>query len=256
MGDKTAYHPDGQHVIMFREDRHTYTDNHGVKYISGTGFTGRFFPKFDAAAVSIKCSQGKNPKYAGRTPGEIRAEWSAEARRGSSEGDNAHAYAEARISGWPEAQVPAPISDRCKGLFNQVDRAVAGLLSRFVFIGAEVVIFSPGLKLSGMVDLLMWNPVTNTILILDWKTNKEFPSNINPFQHGTPPIEHLRDTAISHYSMQLSLYRMIIEKEKYFPNGFKFNQALIHLSPEKYTLIPLEYYEYEIEEALKHYGTH
>lgn len=249
MADKRSYHPDGHHVILFREDRHTYTDNHGTRYLSGTSFTGRFFPKFDAEAVSIKCSQGDNPKYAGRSPEEIRAEWSAEARRGSSEGDNAHAYAEARISGWPEAQVPAPISDRCRGLFNQVDRAVAGLLSRFVFIGAEVVIFSPGLKLSGMVDLLMFDRVTNELLILDWKTNKEI-SRKNPWQSGLPPIDHLQATDVSKYTLQLSTYNYILAREGYFPTVSGYRRALIHLTPDHFEVIPLDYYEYEIEQML------
>jgi hypothetical protein len=250
MGDKVAYHPDGEHVITFRENRHTYTDNHGRRYLSGTGFVGRFFPKFDMEAVSIRCSQGDNPKYAGRTPEDIRAEWKAEAIRGSSEGDNTHAYAESQISGWPVDQVPKPISDRCVLLFSQVDRAVAGLLSRFIFIGAEVVIFSPGLGFSGMIDLLMYDPATNEILVLDWKQNKEI-SRENQWQSGLPPIDHLQATDISKYTLQLSTYQYILDRGKYFPSVSGYRRALIHLAPDHFEIIPLEYYDYEIQQMIE-----
>ncbi|MBI9090735.1 MAG: PD-(D/E)XK nuclease family protein [Desulfobacterium sp.] len=250
MADKTAYHPDGDHVITFREGPHTYTDNHGTRYLSGTGFVGRFFGKFDAEAVSLRCSQGKNPKYAGRPPGDIRAEWSAEARRGSSEGDNTHEYAESQISSWPADRVPGPISDRCTALFVQADRAVAGLLSRFTFIGAEMVIFSPDLCLSGMVDLLMYDPSTNEILILDWKQNKEI-SRENPWQSGLPPIDHLQATDISKYTLQLSTYQYILDRESYFPTVSGFRRALIHLTPETFNAIPLDYYDYEVQQMIE-----
>jgi len=250
MGDKTAHHPDGKHIIHFRDARHTYTDNQQARYLSGTGFVGRFFPKFDAEAVSIKCSQGKNPKYAGRSPEEIRAEWTAEARRGSSEGDNVHAYAEARISGWAADQIPAPISDRCAALFIQVDRAVAELLSRFVFIGAEVVIFSPELGLAGMIDLLMFNPKNKACLVLDWKTNKEI-SRENHYQSGLPPIDHLQSTDISKYTLQLSAYQYLLDRERYFPTVSGYRRALIHLTPDSFHIIPLDYYDYEIQQMIE-----
>ena len=250
MADKTAYHPDGKHVITFRESPHTYTDNYGARYLSGTGFVGRFFHKFDAEAISLRCSQGVNPKYAGRTPDDIQAEWLAEARRGSSEGDNAHMYAEAMISGWPKDQAPKPISDRCVSLFEQVDMAVTGLLSRFVFIGAEVVIFSPELKLSGMVDLIMFDPATNEILILDWKQNKEISSR-NIWQSGKSPIDHLQATDITKYTLQLSTYQFILNREKYFPTASGFRRALIHLQPDGFNIIPLDYYDYEVQQMIE-----
>jgi len=243
---KTAYHPNGKHVITFREDRHTYIDNQGSRYLSGTGFVGRFFPKFDAVAISKKCSKGKNPKYAGRPPEDIRAEWLAEAKRGSSEGDNTHMYAEGLISGWPPGNLPAPISDRCSALFVQVERAVAGLLKRFVFIAAEMIIFSPDLGLSGMVDLVMFDPATNEILILDWKQNKEIKTE-NIWQSGKAPIDHLEASDKSKYSLQLSTYQYIIDREGYFPGVAGYRRALIHITPDLFKTIPLEYYDYEVQ---------
>jgi len=109
MPDKTAHHPDGHHVIKFGEKWHTYTDQNGTSYTSGTKFVGQFFPKFDMVAMSEKCSAGENPKYKGREPEEIRAEWSAEGDRGRTEGTLVHNYAEGLMCGWSPEICPANI---------------------------------------------------------------------------------------------------------------------------------------------------
>ena len=62
------------------------------------------------------------------------------------------------------------------------------------------------------------------------------------------------DNNLNHYRLQIALYRKIMEKENYFPGVSSFRQGLIYLSSEKYTTIPLEYYEYEVTEALKVYA--
>lgn len=251
MADKTAYHPDGRHVITFREEPHTYTDNYGVRYLSGTSVSKPYFPEFDAKSVSEKCAKGNNPKYAGRTPEEIREEWKAEGLRGSTEGDNTHMYAEGVMSFWPATQLPLPISGRCRALFISVDKAADYLFTRYDVIGAEIIIFSPGLGIAGMIDLLMIDPDTGMILILDWKQNKEIRVS-NTFQSGIGPLAHLQDTHKNKYALQLSIYQYILIREHYFPNATGYKRALIHLTPSGFTLIPLDYYGYEVKELLKH----
>ena len=255
MPDKTAHHPDGYHVIKFGEKWHTYKCNHNIKYVSGTKFISMLFPKFDMVAVSEKCSAGKNPKYAGRSPLDIRNEWSENGRISSDEGTNIHEYAESKVSKWDVSKQPKPLSDRCTAIYKQADIITSKLLDKFVFVCAEMIVFSPSLKIAGMVDLVMWSPITNTILILDWKTNKKSPLDKNGFgKKGFHPVDHLQDTNLNHYRLQLSLYRFIMENEGYFPRMTKYQQAIIHLSDKSYAVIPLEYYEYEIKEGLKIYG--
>jgi hypothetical protein len=251
MADKKAYHPNGKAFITFREEPHTYIDNRGVQFLSGTSFVGQFFPKFDAEAVAVRCSKGKNPKYAGRDPKEIRAEWKAEGDRGSGEGDNTHLYAESKISDWPQSQIPAPISERCIKLFFQVDRAVTGLLKRFIFIAAEMVVFSPILGLSGMVDLVMYDPATNEILIFDWKQNKEIKREGFQQEKCLSPIDHLQTSDISKYTLQLSTYQYIMDLEGYFPSVSGYRRALIHITPTNFIPISLDYYDYEVQVMLE-----
>jgi len=252
MADKIAYHPNGVSVITFLEGPHTYMDNNGMRYLSGTSLVKKFWISFDAVSMADKCSKGRNPKYQGRTAEEILEEWEAERLRGSSEGDNTHLYAEAVSAGWPMADRPAPISERTTLLFAQVD-LVHDFLTRvrgFVFVSAEMVVFDPALGLAGMIDLIMYEPSTETLWILDWKQNKEIKTQ-NPWQMGKGPLSHLQQTDLNIYTLQLSTYQYLIEKNRYFPHSHKIRRALIHIKPHEYEIIPLNYWNYEVEEMFR-----
>ncbi len=248
--NKIAYHPDGKHIITFEEGPHTYTDNYGVRYMSATSFIGRFFEKFDSEKMALECSIGDNPKYADRSSEDILSEWDIEGERGRNEGTNIHHYAEGVVSKWPSVELPEPLSERCYAIFKQADKAIADLYTKYEFVGAEVIVFSPSLQKSGMIDLLMYNRRMNEILILDYKQNKQITKE-NKFQKALKPIDHLQDTDISHYGLQLSFYDHIMTIENYFPGIAGYRRGLIHLTPDNYQFIGLESYRYEIKELLK-----
>ncbi|MGB5217363.1 MAG: PD-(D/E)XK nuclease family protein [Smithella sp.] len=247
---KAAAHPQQQsRIITFEPRYHTYQDNHGQKYLSGTQLLKKFTPKFDAVAVSEKCAAGKNPKYKGRSPEEIRQEWKSEGDRGRSEGENFHAYVEARLFNLP---APKPISERCEKLFVQGDDALRKLQKRFMFIDAEMMVFSPELGIAGQIDLVMFDQNTNEMIVLDWKQNREIDTE-NNYQNLLPPIDHLQSAALHQYTLQLSLYQFLLEREGYF-NVAGYRRALIHITPETNKAIPLDDYRYEIMEMLKYEG--
>ncbi|MFH1981376.1 MAG: hypothetical protein ABIL58_06010, partial [Pseudomonadota bacterium] len=171
-----ATHPSGE-IIVFDDDSHTYTvKSTGERFISVTTVLGEYFPKFDGPGVAEKCSNGSNPKYAGRPAAEILAEWDAEGERGRTEGTNVHAYGEWRLLqtfGPPRVECPASISNRTAALFNRIDQFFPTLLKHYKFVAAELIIFSLKLKISGMIDLLMQCRKTGDFIVLDWKQNKE-----------------------------------------------------------------------------------
>lgn len=246
---KTAYHPSGL-SIKFSSENHFYVDENRKTYTSGTTFISQFFNKFDCVAVAGKCVNGTNPKYAGRNSEDILDEWQAEGDRGRGEGTNIHEYAESLFTLEPS---PAPLSERCRAIFKQVDRVVIELKTFYQFVGAEVIVFDPETLLSGTIDLLMYHPGQNEILIFDWKQNKVI-STSNGFQRGLKPIDHLEDTDLNHYSLQLSFYERLLRKGDYFPGVTKFNRALIHLTEERFEIIRLEDFNYEIGEMVKTHG--
>jgi len=248
MADKKAYHPDGLHEIYFQEKNHIYIDNLDNKYISCTSIFKPFF-LFDSVAVSEKCAVSDNIKYAGRNPEEIRKEWLEEGLRGSSEGTNIHEYAEWKISQERSGKVTTPVSKSCELKFKQVGKIINYLMTKYEFLKAEMIVFSPILKVAGQIDLLMYDEKTNTILIIDWKTNKQI-STENFFQNIKKPFEYLQQTALNQYTLQLSLYEFLLKKERYFPRVKNYKRILIHITEKRATPIHLEFFEYEINQIL------
>jgi hypothetical protein len=67
-------------------------------------------------------------------------------------------------------------------------------------------------KICGMVDVLMYNTKTQSYEIIDYKTNKEFNLNSRFNKKLLPPVQHLDDCEFNTYSLQINLYKYIIEK--------------------------------------------
>jgi hypothetical protein len=224
---KTAANPSGIQVI-FDEETHTYTVKEtGQVLVSVTTFIDRVFPKFDADQMAPKCV-GK-PKYSGMTADEIKASWEANAQRARNEGTNVHEYAECL---WDGRKVPEPISDRCRSLFEQVDKAAQNLKNRELsFVAAEKIVFSPELGLAGTIDLLLFDHPSkgSEFVIVDWKQNGSISAS-NKWDSAKPPISHLESTDLVKYGLQLNMYRFILRYEGYFPQATDIRMALIHLT--------------------------
>jgi hypothetical protein len=243
---KTALHPSGK-KITFDPKWHSYIDSGGARYKSVSKILKCYAPPFDAIAISEKCAAGSNPKYTGRNPADIRQEWKTEGERGRNEGDNFHQFIESVLLGKPE---PEPISERCGKLFVQGRKAVEKLLQRFELIDVEKIVFSPTLKVAGMIDLVMRDPAKNEIVVMDWKQSKEIRKE-NVYQCLLSPLEHLQQTELSQYTLQLSLYQFLLNKERYFQDAAGFRRAIIHVGEDFCKPIKLDYYQYEVVEMLK-----
>ena len=69
------------------------------------------------------------------------------------------------------------------------------------------------------------------------KKNNQFSNKSNKFQKGTPPIEHLDDCNFNQYSLQLNLYKHILEKHY----GIKIEgMFLVVLHPNNSTYLKMD----------------
>ncbi len=66
------------------------------------------------------------------------------------------------------------------------------------------------IKLAGSIDGVFRRKSDGKFLIYDWKRSKEIKSD-NPFGTGLPPVNHLPDTNYWHYTLQLNVYRWVLE---------------------------------------------
>ena len=86
--------------------------------------------------------------------------------------------------------------------------------SKLIPYRTEWLIYNEDLKLAGSIDMVYENP-DGTLKIYDWKRCKEILKTNKYDKYGLLEcISHLPDTKFWHYSLQLNMYKAILE-EKY-----------------------------------------
>ena len=218
-GTQQGTHPGGR-VITFDEEPHTYVDDHGEFYKSFTSLIHDYFPQFDAAKVAARVA----PKR-GKTVPELLQEWAEAGEDACDYGTRTHENCEYRMKGMPEPN--AARDDRERITFANAVAVVDWLKSKYQFVAAEKILFSPRCFVAGTVDLLMADG--NVLWILDYKTNKAIKRTGH--DKGLGPLAHLSNCNFEHYAMQLSLAEVVAKMEGYIPRDTVCHRALIHFPP-------------------------
>jgi hypothetical protein len=74
----------------------------------------------------------------------------------------------------------------------------------------EWVIYGEEEMICGSVDMLYYNPKTGKFVLMDWKRSKKISTK--GYGKGKGVCSHLQDCNFVHYSLQLNLYRFLMEK--------------------------------------------
>ena len=223
--------------ITFDPVPHKYTvdGNTDITYTSVTTWNHAHFEAFDADAIITKMMASKtwatNEKYKGQTREQIKAGWDLNRDQAAAAGTEMHAAIEMfyNRAATPEITltVDAPDAPGTPGLnpdttefgyFLNFVRTFDGMLRAY---RTEWTIFHEEARISGSIDMVFENldlstGVPNgTFSIYDWKRCKEITRH-NAFNKWavTPGLDHLPDTNFWHYSLQLNLYKYILQ-EKY-----------------------------------------
>ncbi len=207
-------------MIKFIEKGHSYTnvdENEDFKWVSVTSLIGQFKEKFDALAISEKCSTGKNPKYKGIDASVIRDMWSKENKRATDLGSWYHNQREADMLQFKtvtrdgvEIPIVSPIIDK-DVKFAPSQRIDNGLYpEHFVYLKSA--------SICGQADRV--EVVNHRLDVYDYKTNKEIKTRGHQFWDGSRkmmlgPVKHLEDCEFNHYALQLSTYMFIMAKHNY-----------------------------------------
>jgi len=208
---KVHRHP-RDNLIHFDEPTHVYTVKGSSKGIcSITQFLHHFFPVFDADDIIKKMMRSKkwpsSPWY-GMSPAAIKAAWNANAKEASEAGTLMHLGVEMVMNG-AEAAVPYETKQTIewKYFWNYWDKDV----KIWEPWRTEWEVWDEELKLAGSIDMIYRNRKDGTFAIYDWKRSKEIKMD-NSFASGFGPVSHLPDTNYWHYTLQLNMYRWILEK--------------------------------------------
>jgi WD40 repeat protein len=255
-------HQDWQHLsrinhhprddrIYFIESTHTYyVDGDSTGYISVTKLLHAFFPHFDPVAIIKKMRNGKNwakSKYFGRTDKEIMDEWNENGRIASEAGTAMHLAIEQFLHGSAELIPPATLETIEWKYFQQFWNDFGHDLEPYrmeweVFAGPEH-------KLSGSIDAVFRRKSDGKFLIYDWKRSKEIKSD-NPFGTGFPPVDHLPDTNYWHYTLQLNVYKWILETY-YGLEVADMYLIIIHPDNKSYKRMKLNHLDEEVADMIE-----
>lgn len=204
------YHPRDAR-ITFYEPTHTYTiDGSSRGIISGTGFLHQFFPHFNAKETIEKMM--KSPKwpaspYFGMTAQQIEELWANKGKEASTAGTAMHLAIEQFMNGAYDVILPEiKETVEFKYFMNFWNDHGADLEPW----RAEWSVFSEEHMLCGQIDMLFRRKSDGAFLIYDWKRSREIKTS-NEFSKGYAPVSHLEDCNYWHYTLQLNLYRWILE---------------------------------------------
>lgn len=216
--EKKNSHPRDSN-IRFVDETHTYYVNGSSDgYISTTTLVHSLFEKFDADNVIKKMRSSRRWKfspYFRMTDDEIKKQW-----------DNNRDFA---------ANAGTEMHENLERFYNneehETDTKEFELFQMYLDdhstlepYRSEWVIYDEICKVSGSVDMVYSDPLNpGSFIIADWKRSKEIKTE-NRWATGVNKVtEHLEDCNFIHYSLQLSIYKYILEKNY----GVKITECFI-----------------------------
>lgn len=204
--------------IKFHDKEHVYYLD-GKKTRSVTSVIGEYKQPFDKEYWS-----SRKAKERGITQEEILAEWKYKADFSCEKGSAFHEYVENyltnKIFPFPEHKIIEALGGydemlECREAVNKLmsmfEKFYDDSFGRLIPVRAEVVVGDVDWGVTGMIDQLFFNEKSGMLEIWDWKTNKKIDKK-NKWQQFKEPLSHLDVCEFNTYSLQLSFYRLIVER--------------------------------------------
>ena len=202
--------------IKFFENGHYYTINNKRIGISTTGLIHDYSQPFDSYNMA-----GMVAEKQGKTRQEILKQWQIENVLSTTKGSILHEFAQAM---WLHRDYEIdyenvdPLIDT-RRLINAVESTLPQIFAFYHEnkdvlepIGDEVLIGCEEYDIAGAVDMLFKNKLTGKIVMVDFKTNKEIKRKGFKGAKMQHPLHELDDCNFVHYSLQLGVYKHLIER--------------------------------------------
>ena len=208
-------------MLHFETGSHTYTVNN-ESYASVTTVVNSCFSTFVADEVLAKMKN--KSKYPGMSNAEIKAKWAADAKIAQDIGTQMHLTIERYYKNEAlEEEMHTP------EILNFMKFAATTVLIPHEI---EWRVYNSDVKLAGTLDFSALNS-DGTIDLYDWKCCKDLGlNNTYKYSHVIP---HLPDTKYWKYTIQLNLYKFLVES-KYNKKVRKMYLVCFHPSAPYYKL--------------------
>ena len=232
--------------IHFIEETHKYlVDGSSDGIISVTTLIHEHFPKFDAMKV-LKMMRNKSEKYPGMTDLEIKQSWEENGKKASGNGTKMHKMIENYYNGIENNE------EDCKSkeftYFLKYDEEVRKKKNMIPY-RTEWSIFDGDLDLAGQLDML-YKKEDGTYGLYDWKRVKEIKTD-NSYEKGLGRLKHLPHCNYYHYSLQLNVYKRILEK-RYDLKISEMVLVVLHPDNDSYKLHEVFEMDMEIDYIFQH----
>lgn len=236
--------------IRFYEREHIY-EVEGVTtgYTSVTTMIHSLFPQFDADRV-IRNMRARNPTlsntiYFGMTDDEIRRQWRNNGNASASSGTNMHLGIEMFMNN-AEQNIDHSVLESTEWSYFQNFWRDFG--HDYEPYRTEWYVWSKEAKLAGSIDCVMKRKSDGKYIIYDWKRTKEIKMD-NQFEGGFEPVEHLPNCNYWHYTIQLNIYKWILERY-YNISIDEMYLLILHPNNSNYIKMKLNHLKEEIQDIM------
>lgn len=232
-----------------------YEQDHHYEYkgkrigISVTQLIEEYSNEFDADLIAEKVAlkQGKSVQ-------EVLDEWEYKNKFACTKGSTCHEFAQHLWSGNEytfkefdnsESYFIATelITTQACNFHNDYENKLEHLADEFV-IGSEEY------DIASAVDHLFVDKETKGIVLVDYKTNTDIFKDDKYASKMKAPLQHLKDTKLNHYFLQVSIYKYLIEKYSDLEIEKMFIVWLSEMNDD-YEIIDVPYLKEEVKNILE-----
>ena len=200
--------------ITFEEASHVYSVDGVPIQISVTSIIGHLHKPFDADKNIRKMRANKQKfavgPYYGKTDEEIKAGWDKNRDEASGAGTRIHLDIEHYYNADPIGNLAGDEYEALQSkewdYFLEYQRKHG---SKFTPFRTEWLVWDISLNLAGSIDMVYRQP-NGELAIYDWKRTKEIKLR-NDYDNMLGPCSHLPDVNYWHYTIQLNVYRRILQ---------------------------------------------
>ncbi|MEG0577360.1 MAG: PD-(D/E)XK nuclease family protein [Bacilli bacterium] len=199
--------------VFYPEDHHYELDGKRVG-TSVTTLIHEYSNIFDKEGLSKRQSEKLNIPQS-----EILEKWRLDNLYSTAKGTLVHLYAQAL---WNDEEVELnydqykelDIESLKKSVENSCIQAKKFYLDHkdtLKIFRDEFIVGSMEYDIAGSIDNLLINKDSDTLVLIDYKTNKEIKFNSFNNKKMLYPIDNIEDCNYIHYSLQLNIYKYLIE---------------------------------------------
>lgn len=235
--------------FKFYENGHYYTYKDKPISIGATGLIEQYTQDFDAQAVAERVAEKQ-----GVSVKDILDEWKLKNVQACLKGSASHNFVQNLWSGISHIEDTKNFTtttlDALKLIRGQAQSFYNDYKDRLEHLYDEYVIGSEEYDVASAIDHLFINKLTGGLVLVDYKTNTDIHKNERYAKNMKVPLNHLKDTTLNHYAIQLSIYKYLVEKY----TSLKFEEMFIVWFSElneNYEIIEVPYLKDEVIKILQ-----